>query len=710
MKKSLVVLITALLMAPSSRARAQTRTLLADDYFQAIRAESSGERPLKHFQTIHDQFSGFSPSTGGDQIAEYLAGRARELGLSDVTVEAFPADGKTFFWTFLTEPAWEGESGTLTMLEPTVDRLADFSADRIVLGRFSSSADVQTELVDVGSGTRAADYQGKDVRGKIVLAFGSPGKVHAEAVWARGAVGILWYLENVEYPSVIRHTALAPWTGPGGESTGFLFSIPYTKATELRQMLGRGERITLHASVKAAMGPGEYKLVNAVIPGSDRSLPEVYVWAHDNYRNSGGANNLSGVGATLEMARVLNTLIQQRKLPQPRRSIRFCWGAEHYASTYNFFKDPDERHRVLAMLNVDMTGFHQERAKSVFRLYRTPHSRPHYVNDVAEDFMRSVGRANSKTLPARDSGRYGMPDPTFAPSGSRDQLHYAVEEFWGPSDHEDVADGALAVAAVMYNDWPDPFLSTQVDDITRIDPTQMRRSVLTVASTAYYLASVPPAGVVALAPVVLGYAEQRLASEARRASALLLAADATMLNRQYREARNILRQAASREHTELSTLQALGDTPSARAAIARALEQLDALQAANLAALDELAHVLATDRHVTLVPPAPTALERQLESLIPNRNDQVRGTVRAEWLRERTGEADFDQAVALYKRGEYVPYEALNFVNGTRTLGEIRDAVSAEYGPIELVELEQFFRFLERAGVVSLPARAQNLR
>jgi aminopeptidase YwaD len=705
MKKSLLVLIAWGLISLASVAHAQTGTLLADGFFQAIRAESSGERPLKHFHEIHDQFSGFSPSKGGDQIAEFLAARAREFGLSDVTVEGFPADGKTFFWAFLTEPAWEGESGTLTMIEPTIDRLADFSADRIVVGRFSSSADVTAELVDVGAGTSAADYERKDVRGKIVMASGTPGTVQAEAVWGRGAVGILWYLDNAGYPSLIRHTALAPWTGPRGESTAFLFSIPYTKAFELRQMLGNGERIRLRASVKATMGPGEYKLVNAVIPGSDRSLPEVYVWAHDNYRNSGGANNLSGVGATLEMARVLNTLIAQGKLPQPRRSIRFCWGAEHYASTYNFFKDPAERHRVLAMLNVDMTGFHQERAKSVFRLYRTPYSRPHFVNDVAEDFMRSVGRANSTSLPARDSGPYGMADPTLAPSGSRDQLHYAVEEFWGPSDHEDVGDGALGIAAVMYNDWPDPFLSTQSDDITLIDPTQMRRSVLTVASTAYYLATVSPDAIVALAPVVLGYAQARMASEARRASVLMAGGDAAALNRQYSEALNILRQSTARERTELSSLQTLGDTPAARAAVARALKQVDALQAANLAAFEELAGALATERRVTLAPASPTAAERQLNSLIPRRNENVRGTLHAEWLHEKTGEANFHQRVALYRRGEYVPFEALNFVNGTRTLGEIRDAISAEYGPIDILELEEFFRFLEKAGVVSMPPR-----
>jgi hypothetical protein len=50
-----------------------------------------------------------------------------------------------------------------------------------------------------------------------------------------------------------------------------------------------------------------------------------------------------------------------------------------------------------------------------------------------------------------------------------------------------------------------------------------------------------------------------------------------------------------------------------------------------------------------------------------------------------------------------VTYEALNFVDGTRSMLDIRDALSAEYGPIDPAELEQYFRFLATVGVVSLP-------
>jgi len=67
--------------------------------------------------------------------------------------------------------------------------------------------------------------------------------------------------------------------------------------------------LTLHAYVKATLGPGEYKQVTATIRGTDPAAREVWVKGHDNYRNSGGLNNLTGVGAVIETARTLNTLV-----------------------------------------------------------------------------------------------------------------------------------------------------------------------------------------------------------------------------------------------------------------------------------------------------------------------------------------------------------------------------------------------------------------
>ena len=44
--------------------------------------------------------------------------------------------------------------------------------------------------------SRDADYAGKDVTGKIVLASGAVAAAHREAVWKRGALGVLSHATN----------------------------------------------------------------------------------------------------------------------------------------------------------------------------------------------------------------------------------------------------------------------------------------------------------------------------------------------------------------------------------------------------------------------------------------------------------------------------------------------------------------------------------
>ncbi|HEY7817732.1 MAG TPA: hypothetical protein VIG29_05910, partial [Vicinamibacteria bacterium] len=159
-------------------------------------SETSGALALGHFRDLL-AYSGFAPSLGSEQTADSIASKTREFGLEDVRIEEFPADGKTFFWAFRTEPWWEATKGELSVVDgPTGairERLASFDVHRIVLGRYSQSGSTTAELVDVGAGVRSEDYQGKNVRGRIVLASGPVGAVHARAVWGEGASGVVVY-------------------------------------------------------------------------------------------------------------------------------------------------------------------------------------------------------------------------------------------------------------------------------------------------------------------------------------------------------------------------------------------------------------------------------------------------------------------------------------------------------------------------------------
>ena len=690
-------------------------SLLPAKQFDAIRNEASGELPLVDFRNIVNRFTGFAPSRGGDQIAEYIAGRLREYRLTDVTIEGFPADGKRFYWAFLGEPSWEAEAGTLTMTAPQNTRLTDFAFERAQLGRYSTSADVTTDLIDVGDGVSAADYQGKDVKGKMALVTGQAELAHRQAVWGHGAVGIVTFRSGAGggdggpagSPTLGNRTggpAIVPWSGPNGEQPGFSFGVPAVSGMMLRQMLRRGERVTLHAYVKATLGPGEYKQVTATIRGTDPNAKEVWIKGHDNYRNGGGMNNLTGVGAVIETARTLNALVARGVLPRPQRTIRFLWSAEHFGDIMTFHTHPEWRSRVLSFFSVDMVGFNQPRVRAAPRLTRLPYSLPHFLSDVCEDFFRTVAESNlnSNRSPIGSQGK----EPIYAPTGSRDEMRYTVEEFWGPSDHEDMVDSLIGVPAVEYG-HPSRLANPEDDNVTSVDPTQMRRAVTINGATGYYLAAANADAVPTAAATMAAYAQGRMAREARRAAEMLDSGDDLQL--QYREALNVLKQALAREGAALDTLRQLGQSPASTSAIARAHKQIDAVHAVNEAALREAAGQIATDRKTPLQEPEPSAAERRLSRFVVTRNESVRGPVNlfrpeygAIWLAQKLNDENFAMKLRMAQEGRFTGFEALNFADGKRTMLEIRDLVSAEYGPMDPPVLEEYFRMLEKVGVVTI--------
>jgi hypothetical protein len=406
----------------------------------------------------------------------------------------------------------------------------------------------------------------------------------------------------------------------------------------------------------------------------------------------------------MEVARVLTQLVNDGTIPRPKRTIRFLWSAEHFGDIMTMHEHPELRGRVLSFCSVDMVGFNQEKAHAVPRLALLPHSLPHFYGDVAEDFFRSVAEANieKERMPFTDP----MSDPTFAPTGTRAEMRYTVEQFWGPSDHEDMDEALIAIPSVEYG-HPLHYANPGEDNITGVDPTQMRRAVTIIAATADFMASADAKDVPRLAAFVAGKSQDRMATEASRALETLTAG--SDLQVQYREALNIFQQSHQRELKTVETLAQLGESEESRAAIMRARKQIDAVYTADKETFEQTATQIAAERNVTLKDPKPTEAEMRLTSLIVKRNESIRGPVnlfRPEyggiWLAEKTGDVNFAQKLKIASMGRFTAFEALNFVDGKRNLLEVRDLVSAEYGAMPPEALEEYFRFLERVGVVTI--------
>src|SRR2546430_1011347 len=217
MKRVCVGLTVALLLGGGIAA--QKPPLLPEKDVAALANELSGEAAKRNLEGIA-RFHRQRGSQGFHAAAELVAERLRAYGLSDVAILQFPADGKIFYGTQKSRPAWDAEFAELWNVEPEIvgeggvspdgkqswaadwiidqqtQLLASYEAEPIVLAEDSESADITADVVDVGEGTKESDYVGKDVKGKIVLVGAQPGAVQELAVGRFRGAGIVRYAQK----------------------------------------------------------------------------------------------------------------------------------------------------------------------------------------------------------------------------------------------------------------------------------------------------------------------------------------------------------------------------------------------------------------------------------------------------------------------------------------------------------------------------------
>jgi hypothetical protein len=76
--------------------------------------------------------------------------------------------------------------------------------------------------------------------------------------------------------------------------------------------------------------------------------------------------------------------------------------------------------------------------------------------------------------------------------------------------------------------------------------------------------------------------------------------------------------------------------------------------------------------------------------------DYSKWSGRSEATRRRPKLLEYE---GLWGAGEEYAYEVLNFADGKRNVQQIRDAVSAEYGPVPLELVLEYLKALQEIGV-----------
>jgi aminopeptidase YwaD len=680
---------------------------LSAQQWTMLRDESSGAAPyenLRYLTGLHRV-----PATPEfDQAAQFILQRAREYGLADAHSEQFPIDGNKTYGLMRSYLGWTVEEGRLWEVRPQHILLGDWNTDPIRLADYSHSADVETELVDVGDGANGADYSGKDVRGKIVLADGVLARVQELAIGQHGAAGIVSDMPNQTTAWSGLDTTIVRWGHlEARQQSGFAFMISRQTAEALRSRLRSGEHIILNARVKATVGPGHWTVVTATIPGTDPAAGEIVYSCHLDHERPGANDNGSGCVTILESARVLAHLIESGQLPRPKRTLRFTWGPEVEGTMAFLASHPEIKQRLRANIHMDMVGGDLFKNKSVFHVTGTPWSLPSFVTDVGAVFLETIRTAASAYAAGEISVDDGIVETRAGGPGTRNELFADVTPYSSGSDHDDYDSSTIAVPSLYLRDWPDIYIHTDHDSLDQIDATKLRRVALLGAASGYVYASITAQQLPILLPFLDAQAEGRLAQVFGMAQRCVNdpQLDAGVA---WYEAHNLVNQTLLRE---TATLRSLVDFAGGFAGQDSYGEKALADQANGL---QRSLIMQATRRGLALagtMPNAPWARDPNAKR-VPVRigefgplNYQNDNVLLARLGKERYGKiklinADATQLLNVRDQSELYAYEIVNFVDGKRSVGEIRDAVSAEYGPLPINLVTDYLDACAEAGVI----------
>ena len=676
--------------------------LLPAQQWLALRNESNGAVPyenLRYLTTLHRV-----PATSEfDQAAQFVLQRALEYGLTDAHSEQFPIDGTKPYGLMRSYLAWTVEEARLWEVRPQHLLLGDWKTDPIRLADYSHSADVEEALVDVGNGANDDDYSGKDVRGKIVLADGVLARVQDLAITKHGAAGIVSDMPNQITAWSGLDSALVRWGHlDARQPSGFAFMVSRQTAEGLRTRLRAGETIVLNAHVKASVGPGHWTVVSGTIPGSDAAAGEIVYSCHLDHERPGANDNGSGCVTILESARILAHLIESGALPRPKRTLRFVWGPEVEGTMAFLASHPEIRQKLRANIHMDMVGGDPFKNKSVFHVTATPWSLPSFVTDVGAAFLDAIRNAATEYAENGGSPEAGIVETRTGDLGTRNELIADVTPYSAGSDHDDYDSSTIAVPSLYLRDWPDIYIHTDHDSLQQIDPTKLRRVALLGAASGYTYANAGMQQLPRWLPVFAARGEARLAEDFQRAQALLEDPELDAGVAWY-ESRNLMTQALRRESAALRSLvEFTSGPPGAESAGVKAL-------ATQTSTFNSWLDSQAKGRGATApTAPALDAKARRIPIRIGEfgpltyQNDNV--------LLARLGKERYSKINLLNSEGtpllsvrdqsELYAYEIANFVDGQRSVADIRDAVSAEYGPLPVNLVSDYLDACTEAGVI----------
>ena len=578
-------------------------TLLPHDQMAVIIAEASGETA---WHTIMET-GGYAKDRWEKEYnttfyeSQYILDQLQHYGLQDAQIVRYPK-----------EETWDGIRGDLWEVSPEIQKIISFNDLTMSLASGSENTDAKGELVWCATGSSKDFEAAGDLKGKIVVVEGST-RVF-DQVKDKGAIGI-----------VAISTAVDPVQIPSSRvSSGFGFCIPMREGRFLKQRLLKGEKIIAHAHVETAQRRNELQDVYCKIQGeTDENAVIFSAHLFEGLTKQGANDNKSGSAGILEVARVLNRLIKDGKLPKPKRSILFLWGPE-FSGTGPWVKDhKEEMAKTLCNINIEMVGEWLTKTKSFTCLMRTTFGNPHYINDVMENCYRFIGEGSRERIQNRGSGKK-IPHHIIAVTGADEPFYYSIETHNGSSDHEVFNNWGVQVPGVQILAWADAWFHSSRDTVDNADPTQMRRVAIIGAAAAYTVANADDNMAIKIAGETASNGMRRLGHQVIIAMEKLNNATKNNLAEAYKEAVSLIEAHVVNEKNTLSSvIELASDEDRVGNYIEKMHESIDAIGKVSIASIEEHMKAKAESLNTKPVEIELTDLEKKAAEIFPKQTDKV---------------------------------------------------------------------------------------
>jgi len=230
--------------------------------------------------------------------------------------------------------------------------------------------------------------------------------------------------------------------------------------------------VTIHADIQCKLFKGESQNLLATIPGKDLPDESVFFLSHTSTGTKPGANCAAGVALSTEVAITLKKLIDEGKLPQPRRSLKFLFVNEGLGSQAYIASHLDELPSIQASLCFCSAGNDQQKSKSVLIFSKSPDSVPSFLNDFYQYVMDTA-----------------VKDKYWVGREEKDMSSVVFEQVPYTPWSDNSAWAAFGVPSGLVMSWPDIYFHSQLLTADTVDPKVIKRAALTSAIAAYEIAN-----------------------------------------------------------------------------------------------------------------------------------------------------------------------------------------------------------------------------